>query len=145
MTPLSLAILIALGLSAAMVFAWAVAVRSDQSGWIDAIWTFAVGLAGLAASLMPIADIDGVGPRRWVVAGFCAVWSLRLGSHIVARTRRHGDDPRYARMREEWGGDFRRKLFWLLQVQAAAALILVVSIAIGARRPLPDLTLTDIL
>ena len=31
------------------------AARTGQSGWVDAIWSFAVGVVGAAAALAPIA------------------------------------------------------------------------------------------
>jgi hypothetical protein len=37
-----------IALSAAMGVAWLVAERTGRSGWIDAIWTFAAGLAGMS-------------------------------------------------------------------------------------------------
>ena len=41
-------LIVAIFLSAAMGVAWLVAERTGRSGWIDAIWTFATGLAGVA-------------------------------------------------------------------------------------------------
>ena len=58
--------------------------------------------------------------RPLLVAGLAALWSLRLGSHIVLRTARGGDDPRYRQLRVEWGDKASGRLFWFLQVQAAA-------------------------
>jgi steroid 5-alpha reductase family enzyme len=41
-------------LSAAMAIAWLVAERTGRSGWIDAIWTFATGLGGVALALWQV-------------------------------------------------------------------------------------------
>jgi steroid 5-alpha reductase family enzyme len=60
-----------------------------------------------------------------------------LGSHIVFRTLRGGDDPRYAALREEWGADAPRRLFWFLQIQAAVALLLALCVGLAARNPAP--------
>ncbi|MET4389470.1 steroid 5-alpha reductase family enzyme [Bradyrhizobium sp. F1.4.3] len=35
-----------LSLAILMAFAWEVQQRTGNSGWVDTIWTFAVGLAG---------------------------------------------------------------------------------------------------
>ena len=35
----------------------------------------------------------------------------------------------------EWGGDFERRMFWFLMVQAAAAWVLVLAIVLAARSP----------
>jgi steroid 5-alpha reductase family enzyme len=134
---------IAICLSLIMTGAWAVAIRSGQSGWVDAIWSFAVGGAGVAASLYPVGELPQPTLRQFVVAGLATLWSLRLGLHIVARTRKGGDDPRYAALREEWDDQFRSRLFWFLQIQAACALLLVIAIAVAAHNPAPALRFSD--
>lgn len=136
---------LAVALSATMTFAWAVALRTGRSGWIDAIWSFAIGTAGVAAALAPLQPGNTPTSRQIVTAALAAIWSLRLGLHIVQRTRGGGDDPRYAKLREEWGQDFRRRLLLFLQIQAAAAFFLAFSILAAAHNPVPWPRLGDIL
>src|ERR1700749_4683338 len=71
---------IALSLCVLMALAWVVQQRTGNSGWVDTIWTFAVGLVGAGSALWPIA---GAAPnaRQWLVAGLVAVWSLRRWLH----------------------------------------------------------------
>ena len=126
---------LALALAAAMATAWLVVERTGRSGWADATWSISVGVAGVAAALAPLAP--GTTTRQLIVAALVAIWSLRLGGHIAARTREGGDDPRYKALKEEWGADRRRRLFWFLQIQAAAAFLLVVTILIAAHNPAP--------
>ena len=134
---------IAVGLSATMAVACLVAVRSGRSGWIDAIWSFSVGLFGAIAALLPYADNE-ILPRQWLVAVLALAWSLRLGFHIAMRTAGGGqDDPRYSQLKREWGADFRARLFWFLQIQAAAAFLLVLSIMVAAHNPGPALRSND--
>lgn len=143
MAPLILLICLAVCLSVVMTLAWKTALTTGKSGWVDATWSFAVGGAGVAAALIPLTDGGEYTSRQFVVAALAAIWSLRLGLHIVARTMRGGDDPRYAQLRSEWGADFARRLFWFLQIQAAAAFLLVLSIFAAARNPAPDLRMGD--
>lgn len=126
---------LAIGLSLAMVFAWGLAERSGNHGWVDTIWSFATGLAGVAGSLLPLGE--GWEPRRVMVAALVALWSVRLGTHILQRTFRGHDDPRYAQLRREWGSAASLRLFLFLQVQALAALVLVVAVMAAAHSPLP--------
>src|ERR1700722_14061807 len=133
---------VAIVLSAAMGVAWLVAERTGRSGWIDAIWTFATGLAGIVLALFPAAP---GALRPILVSGLAALWSLRLGTHIALRTAHGGDDPRYRQLRAEWGESASGRLFWFLQVQAAAALVLALSIAAAAHRPGIRLDLRDAL
>jgi steroid 5-alpha reductase family enzyme len=135
----------AIALSVIMAIAWLIALRTARCGLIDAIWTFAVGVCGVAGALVPFSGTDAFPARQWLVAGLAAIWSLRLGLHIAARSLRDGDDPRYRHLREEWKEDFQRRLFWFLQIQAAAGLVLVVSIIAAARRPAAGLGFGDLL
>jgi steroid 5-alpha reductase family enzyme len=138
-------ILLVTALSASMALAWVVAIRTGRSGSIDAIWSLAVGMGGIAGSLAPFNDTDAISARQWLVAGLAAVWSLRLGIHIAARTMRGWDDPRYRQLHAEWRGNFRPKLFRFLQIQAAAAVVLVVTAVTAAHRPALDLGFGDLL
>ncbi|KQZ14832.1 hypothetical protein ASD44_12715 [Mesorhizobium sp. Root554] len=139
MTAGFLILLLAVLLSATMAAAWLAAIRTGRSGWIDAIWSFAVGAGGVAAAFLPLEGDASWTVRQWVVAALAGFWSLRLGLHILARTAGGGDDPRYAQLRAEWGTNFRRRLFWFLQIQAAAAFLLVMAIFAAARNPAASL------
>ena len=139
----SLFISVGICLSLGMSIAWAIAIRSGKSGWVDAIWSFAVGGAGIAMALVPLSGWQQSPTRPVIVALLAAIWSLRLGWHIVARTLHGGDDPRYAQLRSEWGRDFPRRLFLFLQVQAGAALLLSLSIFAAARNPISQLQIGD--
>ena len=125
---------VTLGLALAMAFAWLVQRRAGNAGWVDVIWSFALGIAGLVYALFPLQA--GMPTRQqWLIAAAAGIWSLRLGLHIAARTIGAPEDTRYANFRKEWGGDFQRRMFWFLQIQAAAAALLAVSMLLAARNP----------
>jgi steroid 5-alpha reductase family enzyme len=137
--------ILALGiwLSLVMMAACWLAIAAGRSGWVDAIWSFAVGASGAVAAIL---QPDGGEPttRQVLVAGLALLWSLRLGFHIASRNiRSPEDDPRYAQLKRDWGGHFRRRLFWFLQIQAAAAFVLVLSIAAAAHNPGSSLAAGD--
>jgi steroid 5-alpha reductase family enzyme len=134
----------ALGLMLVMTAAWAIALATGRSGFVDTIWSFSVGAFGAILALIPL-PYSGPSTRQVIVAALAAFWSLRLGTHILQRTLKGGDDPRYAQLRAEWGQDYRRRLFWFLQIQAAAALPLVLTIAAAGHRPGAELGLRDAL
>ena len=125
---------IALSLSVLMAGAWVVQQRTGNSGWVDTIWTFSLGLVGAASALWPVA---GTAPnaRQWLVAALVAIWSLRLGLHIAVRTAGITDDPRYAAFAREWGVNSPRKMFLFLQNQGFGSIPLVFSIFVAARFP----------
>jgi steroid 5-alpha reductase family enzyme len=133
---------IASALSILMAIAWAVQQRTGNSGWVDTIWTFAVGLVGVGSALWPV-EGAAPNPRQWLVAGLVAVWSLRLGAHIAVRSRGISDDPRYAAFASEWGADSPRRMFVFLQNQGVGSIPLAFAIFVAARFPDPALRLQD--
>ncbi|RFC68445.1 MULTISPECIES: DUF1295 domain-containing protein [Mesorhizobium] len=130
--------------SLVMCGAWLVVAGGSKFGWIDASWSFLVGLAGVVVSLFPIEGWEAEFWRRTVVATVALAWSLRLGLHIVSRTLRGKDDPRYVALKAEWGANWRGRLFWFLQIQAAVALLLAVTIFMAARNPQQGLHWSDL-
>lgn len=127
-------------LSVAMMVAWLAQRITGNGGWVDVIWTFITGGAGVAFAVLPP---DGVvTPRGWLIAALAALWSLRLGIHLARRSAAQ-EDARYAWFRKEWGKDFHRRMFVFLQVQAAAAAILAASMWLAARNPAPGLGVMD--
>jgi steroid 5-alpha reductase family enzyme len=125
---------IALSLSVLMAGAWVVQQRTGNSGWVDTIWTFSVGLVGAASALWPLANGAPNG-RQWLVATLVAIWSLRLGVHIAVRTAAISDDPRYAAFAQEWGLNAPRRMFLFLQNQALGSIPLVFAIFVAAHFP----------
>jgi steroid 5-alpha reductase family enzyme len=134
----------ALSLSAMMAMAWVVQQRTGNSGWVDTIWTFSVGLVGAASALWPIPG-DAPSARPWLVAALVMVWSLRLGGHIALRAAAGTDDPRYATFAREWGADAPRRMFFFLQNQGLGSIPLVLAIFVAAHVPLGSLRAQDYL
>ena len=135
---------IAVSLSILMAGAWLVQQRTGNSGWVDTIWTFSLGLVGAGSALWPVA---GAAPnaRQWLVAALVAIWSLRLGVHIAIRTAGITDDPRYAAFAREWGVNSPRRMFIFLQNQGLGSIPLVFAIFVAARFPADALRLQDYL
>ena len=132
---------LAIGFVIVMSGAWAVQRATGASGWIDTIWSFSVGLGGMIAILFA----DGSFERRVAAFIIIAIWSIRLGSHIGSRTKGGGEDPRYAKLVEEWGASASSKLFFFLQIQALAAFILVLAVYVAASNMAPFPTTLDII
>ncbi|MEY4160990.1 MAG: hypothetical protein RLZZ136_1611 [Pseudomonadota bacterium] len=142
MTWIFLPLIIALGLSLAMAGAWAIARRPGQSGWTDAIWSFATGGAGVVAALWPLGTVPDL--RQGLVAALAGLWGGRLGWHIAQRTLAHSDDdPRYAALRAQWGDRFDRRLFRFLQAQAVAGWVLAMAVLLAAHNPAPLMVWSD--
>jgi steroid 5-alpha reductase family enzyme len=134
-------VVIALGLCGVMMVAWRMQQRTGKSGLVDSFWTFGVGAAATIGAVVPISAAPSA--RQLLVAALAAVWSIRLGSHILRRNRATGDDPRYRDMIEEWGASAPRRMFWFLQSQAAVGVVFALAIAVAAHNPMPGLPLQD--
>jgi steroid 5-alpha reductase family enzyme len=132
---------LAVFLSVAMAAGWVVQWRAGNAGWVDVVWSFALGAAGVIGALYPL-QAGPLTMRQWLVAGVAAAWSLRLGTHIAERTARGPEDSRYAQFRRDWGAKFQPRMFGFLQIQAAAAALLAACILLAARNPDP-LSFTD--
>ena len=137
-------VLIAVALSILMAIAWAVQQRTGNSGWVDTIWTFSLGLVGAASALWPLNGAP-VTARQWLVAALVAIWSLRLGFHIAVRTAGITDDPRYAAFAKEWGVNSPRRMFVFLQNQGFGSIPLAFSIFVAAHFPSNTLRAQDYL
>jgi steroid 5-alpha reductase family enzyme len=129
-------IIAAVLLSLVMAGAWALQRATSNSGWVDVVWSFGLGLAGLVLTLFPGAlEAGGPTTRQIAVAVLIAAWSVRLGLHIAQRSMSGPEDARYAALREEWGPAFQYRLFLFLQIQAAAAALLSLSMMLAAHNP----------
>jgi steroid 5-alpha reductase family enzyme len=122
-------------LSLVMMVAWRIERRTGSSGWVDVCWTFGVGLVSAVAALAAFFQHQGSVSRILVATGLILLWSLRLGSHLVSRTRGIKDDPRYAKMKQDWGPNAAMGMFKLLQSQALVSIPLVLSVALAAWSP----------
>jgi steroid 5-alpha reductase family enzyme len=137
---------VAIALSLLMSLAWAVEQRSGNSGWIDAVWTFGLGAIGIACALFPVGpDSPASLPRRWLVAAAAALWALRLGFHIAARTSGVVDDPRYAALRRSYGSQASRRMWLLVQKEALVSVPLGLAIFLAAHNPAGALRVQDAL
>jgi steroid 5-alpha reductase family enzyme len=131
-------------LSLWMALSWWVQKQTGKSGWIDTFWSYGTGIAGVSlALLVPVAGTAATTPRQWLVAALCAIWSARLGTHILFRTLGGSDDPRYAQLKKEWRKDAQRRLFWFLQIQALCGFVLALAVFVAAHNPLPGLRVLD--
>jgi steroid 5-alpha reductase family enzyme len=140
---LLLILLVAVTLSVVMTLAWAWQRHVNNAGWVDVFWTFGLGLVGLVVSLTPIPGTDGLTERQMLIAAMVVFWSLRLGLHLAVRVANHDEDVRYNSFRKDWGADFQRRIFWFLQIQAVAAILLAIAILLAVRNPAPGIRPLD--
>ncbi len=115
-------------MAAAMALAFWARRATGNSGWIDAVWTLSTGFTGAALALAG----SGAWPRKGIVALCAFLWAVRLGLHIVKRTLKIDDDPRYRALETEWGDRAAARLFLFLQAQAFVGAVLALAVALAA-------------
>ncbi len=95
---------------------WAFAQKYKFYGIIDLTWTFSVFL--YASFYFVYSPQDLSFSIMSTVLAVPAVWSIRLGSHLFKRLKKHGDDPRYVKLQEKWKGEkIGLKYFLVFQTQ----------------------------
>lgn len=124
-----------------MAGAWGIQQRTGNSGWIDVVWTLALGTSGLIGAMA--AFTSDVTNRQLMIAAIVLIWAFRLAGHIAFRTQHILDDPRYAKMQKDWGDKARVKMFGLLQAQALLSVPMLLSIILAAWNPQPLFTTMD--
>jgi steroid 5-alpha reductase family enzyme len=137
---LSIAV-IAMAMSVIMSGAWLIREWTGNSGWVDAVWTAGLGIVGIGASLL--LPPQNFPPREMIVAILIAFWAARLGVHVAARTTRISDDPRYAKLAQDWGEAAPRRMFVFLQQQALGSVPLALSVYLAAKNPAPMMRTQD--
>ena len=126
---------VAIVMQAVMIAAWRYQRAVRNAGWIDVFWTFGTGAACVTAALLPVA---GANPgRQTLLAGFAALWSLRLGTYLFRRVGGSREDARYVELRRRWGASFHARLLRFVTWQPPVSAVLALSVFAAAHMPGP--------
>jgi steroid 5-alpha reductase family enzyme len=120
---------------------WALCVRIDNYGFLDAIWSLSIALLAALYAFLG----TGNDARKLIFSIVGATWSLRLGLYILIRVWRHlpAEDKRYRTLREQWPGPARFLLFF--ELQALIAVVFSLPFLLAALNPSPRLGTLEIL
>jgi steroid 5-alpha reductase family enzyme len=107
-------------------------IRNGDLTPVDAAW--ASGMVLLAAS--SALQTDGLPARKWLLTGLCAVWGVRLATHLLRRWRRQGPDSRYVaivgRAQKRKGWSFTKAaVLMVFALQAPLLLIVALPVQLG--------------
>jgi steroid 5-alpha reductase family enzyme len=117
-----------------MSLVWFVQWRTGNAGIVDVTWTWGVGALGLCFATF-VADGDTW--RRAIIAVLTAVWSLRLGGHLLVRVMSHSEDGRYKQLKADWGEAAQSRMFWFFQSQAIGAVVFAVPMLVAGSASSP--------
>ncbi len=136
--------LLGLGLAIAVVMfalVWSIAVRIDNYGVLDVIWSLSVSILAPVYAWVGMGD----GLRKTVFTLVGMLWSLRLGLYILVRVARHhpDEDKRYRTLREKWPGPGRFLAFF--ELQAVIAVVFSLPFLLASSNPAPALGTFEII
>ena len=118
-----------------MLIGWLVAIKINNTSYVDVLWAYGVGVLGFAYLFLEGEKTD---PNRLLLLQFLMVlWSLRLGTHLLARCRGKPEDVRYAYLREWFGQKANFGFFVFFQVQAFWIVLFASPFLILVRNPNP--------
>jgi steroid 5-alpha reductase family enzyme len=89
-----------------------VALRLGRHAVVDVAW--GLGFAAIAVTAVLASEGEGDGIVSGLALVLTIVWGVRLAVHIGARSRGHGEDPRYVELLEKAPGN--RQLFALRKI-----------------------------
>lgn len=140
----SLSLLI-LGIATALIImtsSWLLAKKWNFYSLVDVAWAYGIGLIGLVYLIVGTGSIE----RRILLAGLTSFWSLRLGTHLVIRLKKKfpEEDPRYIKIKTNWGAQIQKNFFWFFQFQAVSQPLLCAPMLLAATSASP-LNIFDIL
>ncbi|QTD55623.1 DUF1295 domain-containing protein [Parasphingorhabdus cellanae] len=102
-----------------MIILWLISVRIRDVSFIDSFWAY--GMAILAGA--SIVQAGNTGWLGWTIFGLTVTWGVRLGTHLLLRWRKEGEDPRYAKIistaMKKKGWSFAKTALikvWVLQI-----------------------------
>jgi steroid 5-alpha reductase family enzyme len=121
--------------SVLMIIGWLVALRINNTSYVDVLWAYGVGILGFAYLFLAHPPTD---PNRLLVLQVLVVlWSLRLGTYLLSRCRKKPEDARYAYLREYMGKRADFGFFVFFQVQAFWVVLFASPFLILAGNPNP--------
>lgn len=100
----------------AMATTFVIGEKLKRHNVVDVAWGAAFAAVAIVAAVVGTGD----GTRRWLLAAFVVVWGLRLAGYLAARSRGHGEDPRYEALLAKASGSRRAAIILRIYVLQGA-------------------------
>lgn len=122
-----------------LVWIWAYSIKN--AGVVDIFWAFNFLVIALVIYFLA----EGHEPRKMMVCGLAALWSLRLGIYLLIRVGSHlaEEEGRYKALRDEWAPNANTKFFVFFQMQALSNVFLAIPFFIIALNPDPHVSMIE--
>jgi steroid 5-alpha reductase family enzyme len=88
---------------------------------------------GFVVAAMLVAGQEGFA-RDWLIAALVLIWATRLTNHIVERSQKRGEDPRYTAITKKWkkGNYWLRAYVSIFLVQGVLIWIVTLPVVLAA-------------
>lgn len=137
-----------IGIAALLVFAlftltWWLSLRLNNFSFVDITWSYSLAFIAPVYAWMGHGDET----RKAIAMGIAMIWSLRLGTYLLLRIRKHHphEDVRYAVLREKWKDHLARNFFGFFQAQAVLILLLSVPMLLACSNASPQFGVIEII
>lgn len=112
---------------------WLLSLKLNNFSFVDVTWSYSLAFVAPVYALAG----DGLDVRKGLAALIAMVWSVRLGTYLLLRIKKHHpyEDVRYAVLREKWKDNLKGNFFWFFQAQALLILLLSVPILLACVNP----------
>ena len=104
-----------------MVGLWGIYLFQRNAGIVDLGWGIGFLLAAWAYFFLGRGDLA----KMLIITAMASIWAGRLIYHLYTRYEADKEDPRYARMRDRWGGDPNDMLFLMMFVFQGLLVVLI--------------------
>lgn len=115
--------LITLGLTLVIMFlTWVYAVKIENFGIVDAVWSFCFLIHGLVFYFLA----EGFAQRKFILGAMLGLWSFRLGFYLAKRIASHhpDEDTRYIKLRQDYGANYKNRFLLFFFYQAISVSVL---------------------
>ncbi|MEY4482585.1 MAG: hypothetical protein RL693_37, partial [Verrucomicrobiota bacterium] len=120
---------------------WLLSRKWDNYSFVDITWSYSLAL------LVPLYAwiIQGYPLRSAVTVAIAAAWSLRLGTYLLIRIKKHHphEDVRYQVLRLKWSANPGSRFFLFFQAQAILIVLLSIPFLLALLNPSPHFTLLE--
>lgn len=122
---------------------WLLSLKLDNFSFVDVTWSYALAVV---APLYAWLAGGGWTQRKMIAVTMAVVWSVRLGTYLFFRVKRHHphEDVRYAVLREKWRDALARNFFFFFQAQAVLIVLLAVPVQLACLNPASHLNAIEI-
>lgn len=139
--PADFLLLLSLGAGIALVLftlTWLLSLRLDNFSFVDVTWSYALAFIAPVYAMLG----GGLPLRRGLALAMALLWSLRLGTYLFFRVKKHHpqEDVRYQVLRQDWRAHLPRSFFIFFQAQALLIVLMSVPVLLACLNPAPALS-----